>query len=189
MRVVDGQHRAEACRKLGKPIFYVCVDLDGKIEDAIDYLNQTQSVWDLMDYIVRYRKAGIKSYQEILDCQDEYKCTTSTAVSFVGNTISSGSSQIRKGAFKKGKIHYSVFGDIYLDFKNIFKDYSHVFFVRAMVAMIVSGRYDHKLDFKRFEKHRYSLKGCANYDQYIAMLEDILNRNRRGGKIKIFDNN
>lgn len=187
MEIVDGQHRFEACKKMEKPIFYTKVSLNGDMDDAINLLNAIQQQWQLIDYIEHFIKRGKKVYQEILDCKYKYNTTISTAISFVSNMESSMSTQIRKGTFKKGEISYSVFGDMHLDFKEIFKDYNHVFFVRAMVTMVKSGKYNHKLDFKRFVKHRYSLLGCANYDQYIKMLEDILNRNRHGGKIHFFD--
>jgi hypothetical protein len=183
MEIVDGQHRYEACKEMGIPIFYVKANLKGQMDSTIVDLNDNQTQWTVNDYILSHTKRGKKAYQDILDCKDKYNCTTSTAISFVGNTENSGSSSIRKGTFKRGSIHYDVFGDIYLDFKEIFKDYAHVFFIRALVYAVKSGKYNHELDFKRFSKHRYDLKGCANYAQYLEMFEDILNRNRRGDKI------
>lgn len=73
MQIVDGQHRFEALKRLGKPIYYVQDDFD-----TIDMINENtnQKNWGLNDYISHYADKGIKSYKDLLGLSKIHKIPT-----------------------------------------------------------------------------------------------------------------
>jgi hypothetical protein len=159
---------------------------NGRTDEAIIALNSNKSNWTLTEYVDHYVKKGYPVYELVHKCHEQYPfINKSVAVCFVSNATHGEPTTIKNGKLKKGKIPYTVFGDTLLDFKEIFADYNHIFFIRALIYVIRWGYYDHKKDFKKITKNRYELIGCANLIQYITMFEKILNRNRHGGKFHI----
>lgn len=63
MRIIDGQHRIEAAKRLGLEVYYqIKKDCDNK--DMI-LLNSNQQRWTLEDYMNFYASEGIESYIEL----------------------------------------------------------------------------------------------------------------------------
>ena len=185
MEIIDGQHRFEACKRLKFPIYYIKSTLNGKTNDAIITLNANQSAWQLMDYVKNYADRGYADYKLILECMDKYKVTISCAVAFVSNADTSGSSLIKTGRFKKGATSYHTLAGIHVDFGKIFKGADHILFIRALVILVKSGKYNHKEMFSKFVRQRYDLQGCATVEQYLKMFESMLNHRKRGEKIRL----
>lgn len=187
MEIIDGQTRFFACKELGLPIYYMIEKLNGQSVKVMTSMNTKQAKWNQDEFIDLYYKQGHPVFIETKECMEKYPfITSSTALYFVTNQPNLR--DIKTGdpaTIKKGKIPYSTFGDILVDFKEIFKDYNHVFFIRALINVVKLNLYNHKDDFKRFEKHRYQLKGCSDINQYLQMFEEILNYHRRGGKIDV----
>lgn len=185
MEIIDGQTRFMACKRMGFPIYYIKRDFKGKSKDGMIQLNAYQANWTLDDYVQLYAKEGKTPYMEALECKEKYGVSLSVAVSFVGNSTHSEPETVKIGRLKKGLVPYTVYGDILMDFKKIFKEYNHIFFIRALVYILNFKYYNHETEFKKFEKNRFDLIGCANTEQYLKMFEDILNHHRRGQKINI----
>lgn len=63
MSVIDGQHRLEAAKRLGVPIYY---EMDDKIQvkDMV-ILNANQAAWSGDDYLNFYEKEGFPEYQKL----------------------------------------------------------------------------------------------------------------------------
>lgn len=184
--IIDGQTRYESCKLRGKPIYYVMKNLNGQTDRAMILLNSKQAKWTLDEYISHYAKAGIQDYIDILDCKAQYGVTSSTAACFVGNMTTDDGKRLRNGEFKAGKIKYSTFGDVLMDYKELFpSNYQHVFFIRSLIYVIKYKYYDHQKDYKKVIRNRFKLKGCADVAQYLQMWEEILNAYRRGEKVRI----
>ena len=68
--VIDGQHRLEAARSLGLPIYYIETewgDDDPRTERMIIMLNTTSRTWRQDDYLCHYAAKDGGEYQELLD--------------------------------------------------------------------------------------------------------------------------
>ena len=59
--VIDGQGRLEACRRLGRPVYFTIKDNIGLSECIA--MNTTATVWTLHDYVVSYAVKGNPNYQ------------------------------------------------------------------------------------------------------------------------------
>lgn len=70
MEVVDGQHRIEAAKSLGIPIYYI-IDNDITKGD-IAMMNSNRKSWSLKDYIEFYAKEGNKDMTALRDLLHTY---------------------------------------------------------------------------------------------------------------------
>ncbi len=178
MEIIEGQTRFEACKFLGIPVYYIKKDFGGKSDKAMILLNANRADWTIDEYIEHYVKCNIPIYKEVKVCKELYDVPLGIAVCFITNSTHAEPSTIRSGKIKRGAIPYTVFGDILMDFKEIYKDYKHVYFIRALIYAIIWGYYNHKKDFHKFELNRYDIQNCANTQQYLTLFENILNKRR-----------
>jgi hypothetical protein len=181
--IIDGRGRYETLKRMGKPIFYVQKDFGEKSERVMIILNAYQKSWAANNYIDYYIKKEVPTFLKVANCMSMYQVSSSIAIMFVTNGRCDYS-DVKSGKIKTGAIPYNRYGDALMSFKEIFKDYAHIFFVRALVYLINEGIYKHKEDFKKFVKHRASLIGCANTVQYLKMFEEIFNY-RKGVESRI----
>ena len=68
--IIDGQHRFEAARSLGLPIYYVETewgDTDPRTEQMIILLNTTSKTWRQEDFLYHYAAKDGGVYKELLD--------------------------------------------------------------------------------------------------------------------------
>ena len=67
--IVDGQGRADACEKLGLPIYFV-------IKKGIGYneciaMNTQMQNWDIYDFVASYTKKGIPDYVKLQEYKEQ----------------------------------------------------------------------------------------------------------------------
>jgi hypothetical protein len=185
LEIIDGQGRFKACQRLGYPVYYIVRNVGNRTDDAMERLNASQANWVLEDWIEFYIKKGIPNYVRVKECREKYKITSSIAVMFVSNFQNIDFKIIKQGKLPLGQNPAELYADILEDYGKIFKDYKHIFFVRALMYIINHGYYNHEVDFKKVQKNRADLMGCANKEQYLQMFENILNKMRRGEKLQI----
>lgn len=102
MEVVDGQHRLEAAKALGIPIFYQINKLAENTD--IILLNANQKRWDYDDYMNFYLNEGRVEYQKLADfC----KSADISVMFFLRNCSSEGEKLGGvKGGFKNGSFKF-----------------------------------------------------------------------------------
>ena len=85
-QIIDGQHRLEACKRLGIPVKFI-VDVGANIDHVIS-ANIVGQKWSLMDYVNRYSSQGNSNYQRlhdfIIECK-KHGISASAAMSIVNN--------------------------------------------------------------------------------------------------------
>lgn len=178
--IIDGQHRLEAWKRLGLPVYYMKSKIKkSEMDIAIIAVNANQSPWALDSYINFWAKKGNKVYQEILECNKKFKLPFHISALLVTNELRISPSDMKDGTLKKGKISYMEYVNCLNDFHDIFKYAKTTFFIRAFMWMYKSGMYNHKKHFEKFVVNRYRLKRCADREQYLQMFEEILNWHSR----------
>ena len=70
MEVIDGQHRLEALRKLGYPVYYQIGEGLG-LKETIE-MNAVQKHWNPLDYANSYAASGLESYQRYLQFHEQF---------------------------------------------------------------------------------------------------------------------
>jgi len=77
-KVIDGQHRLEACKLLGKPVrFYV---MEGAQDSDVAFINSDRKKWKLTDYLDYYFKRGNKNYQQLKYLAEELELGCEAAI-------------------------------------------------------------------------------------------------------------
>ncbi|MBT0607614.1 ParB/RepB/Spo0J family partition protein [Aequorivita echinoideorum] len=101
LKIVDGQHRFEATKRLELPVHYVeCEQLDLK---KIASLNSRSDKWKNSDFLECYVRLGIEDYVTLLDFLRKYKIIYSASIDLLmyGNPKAKGSNSME--AFRNGE--------------------------------------------------------------------------------------
>lgn len=186
MEIVDGQHRYFACMALGLPIKYTIIQgefTSKEVDDITIDINTNMRIWKFKEFIHMYSQRGYPAYKRLQEFIDKYKIPASNALIIVANNRPEAKA-VRDGKFKVGEIPAEEIMLSLLDIKTIFPDAMHSRFVEAFVKIYKTKLYDHKRDFKKLVLYRMDMMKCATIEQYVKMLEVILNKRRgeiRGG--------
>lgn len=97
MEIVDGQHRFEVCKLLGKPIYYEYINSKDYIK-GMQNLNVASRVWRQEDYLNFYCKLGNKVYIDFERFMNTNGFKLSNALLIFGDA------KINAQGFKSGKL-------------------------------------------------------------------------------------
>lgn len=179
--IIDGQHRFEALRQLGKPVKYMIVDGYGIKE--VQLLNTHSKNWTVDDFTECYIAQGIKDYRIYKEFKQAYKFNHNVLLGVLGNGApDSGraTTQFKDGNFRVADIDAaaSIFEKV-----NICGKYYTGFRRRSFIAALISCLSNKKFSFEEFEeKLKYQsakLVDCTTVKQYISLIEEIYNFKRR----------
>ena len=184
--ILDGQHRIEACRRLGIPFFYRWTMQGSNL--TIDNVSSVQvnAGWKTIDYVHSFVKQEKQPYIILKRFIGRYNLPVSTAVMLLTGYINDS---------KKGGLHASGFYNGTLkvipeneikahkiakraqEFGKLgFKVHNNRNFVAALVAVTKHPEYDHKQMMDRFEKYGPSMfYQQINTELYIRNLEKLYN--------------
>ena len=99
LKIIDGQHRYVACRRLGQPVYYIEAD-DIELKD-IARMNSNTDKWKNADFIKCYSQLGKTDYTVLSEWMGKHKVSLSVSVSLLQhNKVSGGGSVIAN--FKEG---------------------------------------------------------------------------------------
>lgn len=192
--IIDGQHRLEAAKIIGIPVYYLVAPKYGQKE--ILAFNTTVKTWTLSDYLHKWIKKGEPAYiafQEFLENHADFNLTN--CLKLVGGQKAGEGGGARKlvDAFRLGKLDMSGAheADQFLmkvkRLEDLYDGYKRMKFVGALWRC---EKYN-KFSFDEFE-HKLALRrakmfDCGTEDQYIELIEDIYNY-RRADKINLRHN-
>lgn len=184
-RIIDGQHRFSACKKLKKPIHYTIVKLNGDVDLAMSKINSNQRAWSVPDWINHYAEKGYSDYIVLRDAINDYKLPFSNASALVSNKSWNTATELKLGTWKAGSIPIEKMIKIYDDYKEIFVYASRSNFVRALVGVITHKEYNHSKMFPKISKNRFSMPECVSTGDYYKMFEQVLNKGLHEGTERI----
>lgn len=97
--IIDGQHRFQAARELGEPIYFTM--RKGLGIDAARSMNILQRGWTTDDFANSYAESGNKQYREYLRIREEYGFNHSiTLIYLAGGEVPGLFSGFREGTFE-----------------------------------------------------------------------------------------
>lgn len=179
---LNGQHRVEACRRLGVPVRFTIET--NPVEGVIQITNTGQKNWSLNDSIHRFVKLGNQHYILLSNLMRQFPEISATECRMLcANSFNSSNREV----FESGKF---IVKDIEVAkewAKNIMslkpyfeKGFNRSMFVRALIK-IFSKRPE--FSFEEF-MHKIRLRPgsiymCGTVDQYLNMIEDIYNYKRK----------
>lgn len=179
--IIDGQHRFEAIKKLGLPLYYIVCTGYGVNE--VQILNQNSKNWSIVDFMNGYCDKGIQDYILYRNFVNKYKFGHLETMAMLRGMISSGSGvgiDFKNGNFKT--THYEQackLADLICSVKQYYKGYNRRFFIFALLKLFKNENFSFDEFIHKLQMQPYSLVDCVSVDQYIMLIEEIYNYKRR----------
>lgn len=194
--VIDGQHRLEACKKLGIGIYYIIAeDVDSfcKTTDAIVALNASARLWTLTDYVKFYSENGNKNYIRLNNFMNTYSIDAGPATAFItaGNSFIGNNGDYSR-RFKAGEFICTdedyIKAAIALEAVRKILHAGNLPFSRNVYGALLSmfkrnNKFSWKKMTEKAERYRDKLYQCTSKEKYIEMFSEVYNykeRNRLG---------
>lgn len=110
--IIDGQHRYNAAKKMGIPVWYEVAEGIGQKEAL--HLNQNQANWTLIDYARSYAYSGNPDYKEYLRVLEAHPSfPTHIIMGYIGGNLRNNAARFRSGEFKASTV---AIGEVFLDY-------------------------------------------------------------------------
>jgi hypothetical protein len=176
-----GHHRFCAARKLGIPVKYViCAD-----EATIHELEKATNRWTIQDYLDSHIRQNRKDYMRVREYCDATGISVGMAVALLsGHTAHPGAEVLnafRDGHFKiKPTTNALIVKELCRQaHKCKLRFYNNYLFVQALSRIAWVKELDVERMKSKFALFSDFMEKKANLEQYLAMLEDIYNRQSR----------
>lgn len=191
--VLDGQHRLEACKELGLPIYYV---RDTSLtHDAMATLNMAQKKWDMQDYAHYYSESGDKAYQLLLKTADELGLSLNFTLQLLGRMGGQTNIRLKKGnlelvheevtdikrRYPKMKQITEAINQYRPDLKKIT---ASARWLRAYYQMMCHPEYDHAWMLSRIDCANHLFCKISNTKAARDMLTRVYNHGKRSGRLE-----
>jgi len=191
--VLDGQHRYEACKRLGIPFYYRWA-LNGEftIDNVVDV--QHNSGWKSSDFMHSYIKQGNQNYVEVARFAKRYNVSISiavlllTSVNSKGELINSRGVSLKRAGFYDGNLvvkNINAACRIADRLEDIGKSgccpfYRSDRFISAFISVLNHPHYDHATMMHKVNQFGASLmKPQTDTENYLRMLEMLYNYKAR----------
>lgn len=192
MHVIDGQHRIEACKKIGIPVYYIVIP--GLKLNDIQELNYNMKAWSIRDFAESFAACGKNDYKKLIAFTDKYNIPLTTAATLLygrmgGLAGGETSRLIRDGDFEvKNENNANMIASRIHDFKPHSDGGSwHTReFIRAIVQCYEKGAI-HEEMIDKFKTFGFKIKKSRDYRVILMELEKIYNFKRREGKLSFID--
>jgi hypothetical protein len=196
--ILDGQHRFEAAKRLGLPVFYI-VDDYMDIED-IAVINSTSKGWTLDDYLHHFRTEETAKgkengdYAKLADFTEDYGVNLYNAIGLLSGRNSQPNAELihkfKRGEFKIVDMEHAI---KVATLRDEFKPYAPDFyksknFVNSLSKIARHESFDEATMLRKMGQQSERLMKCATVEGYLNSLVDIYNwKLGKDNKIKIND--
>ena len=177
MNVLDGQHRLDAYKIVGNPIFYIVKDRF--VLQDVRNVNSVARKWTLTEYLMSYCKLGKKDYQLLEWFHRTYEFGIAECVAMLngkGYTNVAILKEFRKGDFviddlEQGKTwarNINACGEY-------FQYYKKGTFIKAMLHAMKHKDFKWSIFYKRLCNNSSKLKNQGSRNDFIVNIERIYN--------------
>ena len=188
-QIIDGQHRFEAARELGKDVYYIKVrNLN---LDDVHRLNTNSKNWTAEEYMQGYCELGLEDYIKYRDFKRKYGFGHNETNAILTNR--SRMSGSKNTDFNDGKFKIK---DYDLAVKNAekirmvgeyYEGYKRRSFVYAMLELFENPDYNHVEFLSKLSFQSVKLQDCTDIKGYLILIEDIYNYKRsKNNKVRFF---
>jgi hypothetical protein len=176
LNVLDGQHRLEAARRLGVPIFFI---VEGAMSiDDVGRVNSAQRGWTKENNLEFYASGGNQNYLALKAFLSQYPWMSLTAASevcYYGDRVRRGD-VFDNGQYVANDIEFAhKVAKAALDFKPYVKWYRETTFILTMRNLLSNAAYDHARMVRKLRRCSTKLRKGTDIASYISMLNDIYN--------------
>lgn len=175
-QIIDGQHRYQALRELGKPIQFLQVSGYGL--DEVQILNVNHKNWTTQSFLDSYVDLGYKDYIYFKEFFESYDFPFMASLAIVHNATDDG--HIMR-TFKEGDFKFTDIQGAYDRADRLkmiepyFDKYTHTNFVRVMLYMFSHPNFEFSRFLSKLNIQPTALQIQQTSSQYKLMIEDIYN--------------
>ena len=186
LKVIDGQHRLEAARVLGVPIFYITGNITRK---DISRLNSNQKNWSMMDYVNFYTIEGHKEFIELSRLFNRFdKISMSAQLALASSTTSRRTQELKQGIIDIDDIDTAI--EVCEICYALNKEYGYEFvfdsrFPIALKLALMTENFKLENLYEKIALSPRSLVAAHTIDDYKKIIEDVYNYRLAKHKIKI----
>lgn len=197
MQVIDGQHRLNACKSLGKPVYYLMIG-DYGIEE-VQALNLNQKNWTYRDYAESFASMGYDHYQTLISFSEEnddfgfgscmkllqnsttYRNASRKRIDEKrGETVTKKRQSFEEGTWEVTDYDKAVEWVEYLrDLGKYYSGYNRSVFVSAMIGLFNRKQFDKDEFLRKLSYQSNSLNDCTSVGDYLLLVEEIYNFKKR----------
>jgi hypothetical protein len=190
--VIDGQHRLQASKETGMPVYFIMIP--GYGIEQVQILNTNQKNWTKIDFLNMYCEQGKRAYIELKKFMEDFPDFGIQSAERLVRLNSTGRKQGLVGGqraqmkdFEEGKLTIPnitksyIYGRKVLEFKPFYSEYHRGSFVSALIPLFSSKVYNHKEMMHKMQHCPANLKlnDCNSVAGYRMQLEDIYNWKRQ----------
>jgi len=175
--IIDGQHRFEAIKQLGQPVYYI----QGKnltLED-VQSLNASSKNWSPIDFAKSFADLGDSNYEMYLNFKKEFGLNHDILLDYLSLDLPMTAQMFRKGLFKvTDPISRSWdLAACHRDTGQYYDGYKRRSYAFAFHKIWDNPEYNHKQMLHKLNKYGHLLQDYALTADYLRKLEEIYNRN------------
>lgn len=176
-KIIDGQHRFEACKQLGLPIYYEITNIDGN--RAMILLNKTQLIWRLQEYIEHWSIEGIDCYVKLVEFEQQYHFGVSNDIIIVlkSGWCSNLCKAIREGKKIELNPKMQEVTNFLLECKHLVPYWKTKNFIHSIVLLVERANSN---DCKKVLKNIQAVRQQVSPNSYLAVFENIINKGKIG---------
>lgn len=193
MEVVDGQHRLQARKELGLPVFYIMISGLGLRETQ--RVNSAAKNWNDKDFLDSFVKQNYGHYKTYKKFRETYQFGHSDTLSILsGRGVTGGgtnsNSEFRDGEFSVSPDNLAKATDwaekIY-QIEPFYDGFKRRSFISAMITCFKHEQYNHDDFIAKLAYQSSKLVHCTNSIQYLRIIDEIYNFKRKPeDKIRFF---
>lgn len=193
--IIDGQHRYEACKELGLPVYYIVCKGYGLSE--VQVLNTNMTNWTKKEYLNAYCDLGYPEYLKFREFMKSYPdFTIMSCCALLFNTAQSGSTaasgnekgkkfRTRNKVFENGKLKIYDWNlavrsaDKIMMIKPLYNGFARQNFVLAMMSVFSNKNFNHSEFIGKLAYQSTKLVDCTTVGQYKTLIEVIYNHKKK----------
>lgn len=176
-RILDGQHRYEAAKELGVPIYFRITEMD---MTDVPHENRAQRSWKPDDFVNYFAESGNQDYRTLRRFMNRNDhLSLSFCAEILGASSRNGMLQaIRRGEFEVDDVDYAqMIADRIKDFYDLGYEFTNKkSFCRSIKRLSESDNYDHDRMIRK--AHKLGLNHQANTQDYLHQFERTYNHGK-----------
>lgn len=186
--VIDGQHRLEASKRLGRPYYYYVVK--GANIETVRQLNDHDSRWSTSEFVNSFTKTGNMNYEIYEKFENKYKFGHAVNIMLL---IGSGGfhnrmlDDFKQGNFVVKDLQYAEeIAQMLIEVGKYYSGYKKRSFAIAFAKIAALPGFNIKTMISKLAYQQKTMVDCTNSTQYIVLLAEIYNyRSRKGTTIDV----
>lgn len=184
--IKDGQHRFTFAREFGLDVFFVVDDTDVSISD----INQAQVGWSPRDHAMSWANQGREDYRKAIKFCDEWGIPIGAAFAMLGGTIvfKNVEQKFHDGTFKIRSFDTATrVASFFSDLCKLRKGIKTQNLLTAIWACCHVDYFDENRIIQTVQRRPDQLYNAGTREQFLALLEDLYNFNRKTREPLRFD--